>query len=135
MNKAEESAYYSYTYLTDYPEASDYPEPSYDPYSYYSYESYYGGSNTCTSYGTFNTENSDSFVQNDTDTFVIGYADGTFASGIWGHDTVRIGNLSVEDLSFAVANESSSDIGVLGIGLPGLEVTNEDGDICMRTCH
>lgn len=25
MNKAEESAYYSYTYLTDYPEASDYP--------------------------------------------------------------------------------------------------------------
>ncbi|CCG22092.1 hypothetical protein CORT_0B03840 [Candida orthopsilosis Co 90-125] len=127
VNKAEESAYYSYTYLTDYPEASDYPEPSYDPYSYYSYDTYYGGSNTCTSYGTFNTENSDSFVQNDTDTFVIGYADGTFASGIWGRDTVRIGNLSVEDLSFAVANESSSDIGVLGIGLPGLEVTNEDG--------
>ena len=125
VKKAETSAYNSFTYLTDSPEASEDPEPSYDTYSYYSYESYYGGSNTCTSYGTFNTENSDSFVQNDTDPFMISYADNSFAIGIWGHDTVRIGDLLVEDLSFAVANESSSDIGVLGIGLPGLEVTND----------
>ncbi|KAI5904824.1 Candidapepsin-9, partial [Candida parapsilosis] len=125
VNKAEGSAYNSFTYLTDSPEASEDPEPSYDTYSYYSYESYYGGSNTCTSYGTFNTENSDSFVQNDTDPFMISYADNSFAIGIWGHDTVRIGDLLVEDLSFAVANESSSDVGVLGIGLPGLEVTND----------
>ena len=125
VKKAETSAYNSFTYLTDSPEASEYPEPSYNPYSYYSYESYYGGAATCTYYGTFNTENSDSFVRNDTDSFDISYADNTFASGIWGHDTVRIGNLSVKDLSFAVANESSSDVGVLGIGLPGLEVTND----------
>ena len=121
-----------YPDLSDYPEPtynpySEYPEPSYNPYSDYSYESYYGEYATCTYYGSFNTENSDSFVRNDTEAFDISYADGTFASGIWGHDTVKIGNLSVKDLSFAVANQSSSDVGVLGIGLPGLEVTNDRG--------
>ncbi|KAI5970427.1 hypothetical protein CANMA_000590 [Candida margitis] len=122
-----DSARFSYTYLTDYPEASQYPEPTISiPYSDYTYESYNGAA-TCTSYGTYNTENSDTFSQNDTDPFEISYADGTFALGIWGHDTVRIGNLSVRDLSFAIANESSSDIGVLGIGLPGLEVTQDIG--------
>ncbi|CAK9437921.1 uncharacterized protein LODBEIA_P22990 [Lodderomyces beijingensis] len=86
-----------------------------------------GGTNTCTSYGSFNTENSDSFVQNRTSSFLIQYADGTHALGIWGHDTVKLGNVSVPNLSFAVANETSSDIGVLGIGLPGLQTTTQYG--------
>ncbi|KAG5421422.1 SAP9 [Candida metapsilosis] len=115
------SAYNYYSDYSDYAYYSDYSDAPY--YSDYSYESYYGGYATCTSYGSFNTENSDSFVRNDTDGFDISYADGTFASGIWGRDTVKVGDLTVKDLSFAVANESSSDVGVLGIGLPGLEVT------------
>jgi candidapepsin/yapsin 1 len=86
-----------------------------------------GGSNTCTQYGSFNTEASDSFKRNESaPSFQIQYADGTDAYGIWGTDTVVIGNTSVESLSFAVANNTSSDVGVLGIGLPGLEVTNSN---------
>lgn len=81
--------------------------------------------NTCTSYGSFATEGSDSFKVNlSAPAFQIAYADGTDANGVWGHDDVQIGSTTVKDLSFAVANESSSNVGVLGIGLVGLEVTN-----------
>lgn len=86
-----------------------------------------GGSNTCTSYGSFNTENSDTFKKNNTNDFEIQYADDTSAIGIWGYDDVTISNVTVKDLSFAIANETSSDVGVLGIGLPGLEVTTQYG--------
>ena len=83
-----------------------------------------GGSNTCTSYGSFDTGDSDSFKRNDTaPSFLIAYVDGTKALGIWGHDDVKIGGTAVHNLSFAIANVTSSNIGVLGIGLPGLEVT------------
>jgi len=91
------------------------------------------GSNTCTQYGSFNTEASDSFKRNESaPSFQIQYADGTDAYGIWGTDTVVIGNTSVESLSFAVANNTSSDVGVLGIGLPGLEVTNSNARSASR---
>lgn len=83
-----------------------------------------GGANTCTEYGSFHTGESDSFSRNDSaPPFAIQYADGTEARGIFGHDDVKIGNTTVNDLSFAIANVTSSDIGVLGIGLPGLETT------------
>jgi hypothetical protein len=87
------------------------------------------GSNTCTSYGSFNTGNSDTFRENDTYPFLIEYADNTHAIGVWGYDNVIINNVTVRDLSFAIANETSSDVGVLGIGLPGLEVTSQYGYI------
>ncbi|RLV90074.1 Candidapepsin-9 [Spathaspora sp. JA1] len=86
-----------------------------------------GGSNTCTELGSFNTERSDTFVQNNTGPFRIQYADGSAAVGIWGSDNVFIGETKVQSLSFAIANQSSSDVGVLGIGLPGLETTTEFG--------
>lgn len=80
--------------------------------------------NTCTSYGSFKTSNSDTFHRNSSaDSFYIPYADGTEAYGIWGTDDVRFGDITVKDLSFAVANETSSNVGVLGIGLSGLETT------------
>lgn len=83
-----------------------------------------GGSNTCTQYGSFSTSSSDSFHKNDSaSAFQISYGDGTSAQGFWGYDTVRIGDTSVSDLSFAVVNETDSNVGVLGIGLPGLETT------------
>ncbi|CAH6722599.1 aspartic proteinase 3 [[Candida] jaroonii] len=80
--------------------------------------------NTCTSYGSFATANSDSFQTNSSaSSFQIQYADGTEADGFWAHDDVKIGNTTVNSLSFAVVNETSSNVGVLGIGLPGLETT------------
>lgn len=80
--------------------------------------------NTCTSYGSFDTGNSDSFQRNDSvPAFLIAYADQTEADGFWGHDDVTIGNTTIDSLSFAVVNVTSSNIGVLGIGLAGLETT------------
>ena len=79
---------------------------------------------TCTSYGSFSTEDSDSFsVNGSAPDFFISYADGTGASGVWGTDEVEIGNATVNSLSFAVANKSTTNVGILGIGLAGLETT------------
>jgi yapsin 1 len=77
----------------------------------------------CSEYGTFNHEKSTSFQRNDTDFFIL-YGDRTYALGFWGYDNVNIGGLQVDDFSFAVANQSNSSMGVVGIGLEGLETTN-----------
>lgn len=91
----------------------------------YATASYAHETNTCTGHGSFATANSDSFKRNlSAPAFSILYADGTDANGVWGHDDVIIGNTTVKSLSFAVANETSSNVGVLGIGLIGLEVTS-----------
>ncbi|KAG0668474.1 hypothetical protein C6P45_004634 [Maudiozyma exigua] len=68
----------------------------------------------CEEYGTFDPSASSSWSSNST-IFNINYGDTTFARGVW--------DLNVTGLSFAVANRSNSTVGVLGIGLPGLEVT------------
>lgn len=80
------------------------------------------GSIDCSEYGVFDYSKSSLWVLNNT-AFSISYADTTAASGLWGHDTLEIGGLKVENFLFAVANVSNSSISVLGIGLPGLEVT------------
>lgn len=88
----------------------------------------YEGSNACLALGSLNTDESSSFQVNSTaPDFFIEYADRTNATGVWAHDTVVVGNVTVDDLSFAVVNETSSDVGVLGIGLPGLETTYSSG--------
>ncbi|CAI4058268.1 hypothetical protein SKDZ_04G3600 [Saccharomyces kudriavzevii ZP591] len=76
----------------------------------------------CDTYGTFDSSKSSTFESNKTK-FSITYGDSTFASGTWGHDQLNLNNLNVTGLSFAVANETNSTVGVLGIGLPGLEST------------
>lgn len=76
----------------------------------------------CATYGTFNTSKSSTFNSNNTE-FSIAYGDTTFASGTWGHDQLSLNDLNITGLSFAVANETNSTVGVLGIGLPGLEST------------
>lgn len=76
----------------------------------------------CTTYGVFDSSKSSTFQSNKTD-FSITYGDLTFASGTWGHDQLNLNNLNVTGLSFAVANETNSTVGVLGIGLAGLEST------------
>ncbi|CAI4035051.1 hypothetical protein SMKI_12G1890 [Saccharomyces mikatae IFO 1815] len=76
----------------------------------------------CKEYGTFTTSDSSTFRSNNT-YFSISYGDGTFASGTFGTDVLDLSDLNVTGLSFAVANETNSTMGVLGIGLPELEVT------------
>lgn len=83
-------------------------------------------SNTCVELGSFTTEGLSLWKVNSSEpAFYIQYADNTAAKGVWGHDTVSFGNVLVTDLSFAVANQSSSDVGVLGIGLPGLQTSEK----------
>lgn len=83
-----------------------------------------GSAASCTAFGSFDTGSSDLFkVNSSAPSFSITYADGTSATGFWGHDSASFGLANVTDLSFAVVNETSSTIGVLGIGLKGLEVT------------
>lgn len=78
----------------------------------------------CTAYGSFETSASDSFHKNSSaPPFAIQYADGSDAVGQWGYDDVEIGGSKVKGLSFAVVNETGSEMGVLGIGLSGLETT------------
>lgn len=76
----------------------------------------------CSEYGTFNTSASSSWKSNDT-RFYISYADGSFASGVWGVDQMHLDDVDVSGLSFAVSNYTDSQFGVLGIGLPGSEST------------
>ncbi|RKP28664.1 acid protease, partial [Metschnikowia bicuspidata] len=82
-------------------------------------------SNPCTSYGSFDHTQSTSFNFNlSAPMFYLAYLDGTTVRGFWGTDTVKFGSSSVSDFSFAVANLTSSDMGVLGIGLADLESTS-----------
>ncbi len=76
----------------------------------------------CNAEGTFDSSESSSFKSNGT-SFSIEYADSTFAKGTWGHDTVVINDQAVNSLSFAVCDDTDNKLGVLGIGLMGLETT------------
>lgn len=84
--------------------------------------------NSCLDLGSFDTDSSDTFKHNSSaEAFYIEYMDDSYAFGIWGNDDIRIGNLSsdihLSDASFAVVNQTNSDFGVLGVGLPTLELT------------
>ncbi|ANB13476.1 Yps1p [Sugiyamaella lignohabitans] len=75
--------------------------------------------------GTFNANKSSTFVFNNSD-FFIQYADGSFAQGEWGTDTLKIGTIVLTNSSIAVGLEANSSQGVFGIGFPGLESTNQE---------
>lgn len=76
----------------------------------------------CNVYGTFDESKSSLFHLNKT-AFQITYGDTTFAAGTWAYDDVKFGSISVNSLSFALANETNSTMGVLGVGLQELETT------------
>lgn len=78
----------------------------------------------CKQYGTYSLQ--DSTTGEDlNEAFSIHYADDSSANGTFVKDTVTIGNISVQSQQFAVANSSSSDVGVLGIGFTQLERTKD----------
>lgn len=76
----------------------------------------------CSEYGTFDPSDSTTFQSNNT-AFSIAYADGTFAKGYWATDNFIMGGTEVNGLSFAVCDDTDNGMGVLGIGLSGLETT------------
>ncbi|SCV00036.1 LAME_0G07118g1_1 [Lachancea meyersii CBS 8951] len=78
---------------------------------------------SCSEYGTFATDSSSSFKSNNSE-FYISYGDGTYAAGLWGSDKVTLQNVEIPRVNFAVANESTSEFGVMGIGMEDLESTN-----------
>ncbi|KAG7856656.1 hypothetical protein KL919_004186 [Ogataea angusta] len=80
----------------------------------------------CSQYGTFDPSESTSFHNNGT-TFEISYQDNSFAYGTWGYDDVTFNGVTVNDLSLAVADETNSEMGVLGIGFRELETTYSGG--------
>ncbi|KAI5957711.1 hypothetical protein KGF57_002977 [Candida theae] len=61
--------------------------------------------------------------KNLTDSFAIIYADGTGANGSYVSDTVTFGGATVKNQEFGLAETSSSQYGVLGVGLLPLEAT------------
>lgn len=78
----------------------------------------------CSTYGVFDASKSNTWNRNSSaPPFFISYGDTSFASGVWGQDVLHLEDLNVTGLSFAVANRTNSTVGVLGIGLPGLEAT------------
>lgn len=81
-----------------------------------------GTSINCSTYGTFDPADSETFHSNNT-AFSITYADGTFAKGTWGYDDVILNGANVTNLSLAVCDNADNAMGILGIGLSGLETT------------
>lgn len=79
----------------------------------------------CDTYGSFDSTTSSSFVPKGKN-FKMKYADGTSSTGEWGSDIVSLsngnGDMEEMDLTFGLATDSDS-MGVLGIGLSGLEVS------------
>lgn len=71
----------------------------------------------------FDTDDSSSFRSNNSD-FFITYRDGSTAAGTWGTDTISFGSdWTVENVSFATVNQTNATMGILGLGLPGIEAT------------
>ncbi|CAH2352707.1 aspartic proteinase Mkc7p [[Candida] railenensis] len=79
-------------------------------------------SEACTSYGSFDYKKSTSFKKTeDVEEFYIAYMDNTDSAGFYGSDKMQVGDATLETAYFAVANESSTNSGVFGIGFRGRE--------------
>ncbi|KAM9937958.1 hypothetical protein OXX80_002527 [Metschnikowia pulcherrima] len=81
----------------------------------------------CTASGSFNTGSSTSFHRNESVPpfqFDRNDPEYTFAKGFYATDIVNIGNVSIPEFQFGVANYTSAHTGILGIGFPRLESSN-----------
>lgn len=65
----------------------------------------------------FNASSSTSFKLNDT-SFQWGYEDGTVVSGYYASDNITVGDVSIDDFTFAVANFTNQTYAHFGIGYP-----------------
>lgn len=81
-----------------------------------------GGSLNCSEYGTFNPIKSSSWHKNDSIEFNISYLDGSSATGDFGQDSIEFfKDFVLKGANFAVVENTTSEIGVFGVGYPGLE--------------
>ncbi|CAK9439896.1 uncharacterized protein LODBEIA_P39960 [Lodderomyces beijingensis] len=73
---------------------------------------------SCTANGTFDYQASATFQEKKVEPdFRAGFADGSAATGIWGVDDVHLGgDVTLRELKFGIANASSIDVGILGLG-------------------
>ncbi|KAL6453553.1 SAP7 Candidapepsin-7 [Candida maltosa Xu316] len=80
-----------------------------------------GGPIDCSKYGTYDKSSSSSWHDNQTD-YSISYYDGDKATGTMGQDNITFAaGFSLENANFAVIDNTTSKIGVLGVGYPELE--------------
>lgn len=79
----------------------------------------------CTYAGSFATEVSNSWKQDEIP-FLITEDGLAVASGVWGTDTVELGNISVPEVRFAVVTDSNTIDGVLGLGFNFANVLSND---------
>ncbi|CAD1812702.1 Eukaryotic aspartyl protease family protein [Candida parapsilosis] len=83
------------------------------------------GGNDCKSLGTFTPAISNTF-HNLSTPVNNNYGDGDGASGYWGKDDYWFTDgTKVEQIQFGLMNSVGRETGVLGLGLPDLEATNE----------
>jgi len=69
----------------------------------------------CAQSGTYSANDSSTYTFVNSD-FVIKYADGSFAQGDYGKDTLRIGGTSISGVQFGIGYNSTSSQGILGVG-------------------
>lgn len=89
------------------------------------------GKSNCRGYGVFNPLTSTSFKDTD-QAFEIRYADLTGSTGHYGIDSFAFsssGSGAVTDLQFGVVSQSSTHIGVFGIGFNSLEADVQKNNI------
>ncbi|KAK9314327.1 aspartic peptidase domain-containing protein [Lipomyces starkeyi] len=75
----------------------------------------------CATTGTFDEISSSTFTSTSED-FTITYADATYADGVYVKDTLSFSGISIEKFTFGLAANSSSGLGVFGIGFDTNEV-------------
>ncbi|KOG99275.1 Yps5p DI49_1721, partial [Saccharomyces eubayanus] len=80
----------------------------------------------CSYWGTFNPNTSSTFKYNETN-FRVTYADNSYYAGTYGTDVVSLGNITLSNFTFGVANDTEKYNGILGISLPSAEETDESG--------
>ncbi|KOG98874.1 aspartyl protease BAR1 [Saccharomyces eubayanus] len=101
--------------------------------TYYQNATYNGSRITpsvdCSSLSTYNENSSSTYQDLDNGRFYIIYADGTFADGSWGKETMSIDGIKIHDIQFGLAKYATTPVsGVLGIGFPRREsVKGYDG--------
>lgn len=79
------------------------------------------GFSNCT-FGVFNSSNSSTYT-NLNQSFTALYQDTTFANGVYSTDDIGANGLPLGTFQFALVNDSSTPMGILGVSLPQLEAS------------
>ncbi|KAK9383495.1 aspartic peptidase domain-containing protein [Kockiozyma suomiensis] len=82
--------------------------------------------NYCTTTGTYDEDDSStakSLTSNEN--FSISYADQSYANGVYMKDTLTLGNAQVPNVTFGLAENSTSSLGVFGIGFAVNEASDK----------